>query len=116
MSDVRLYVDEDAGEAAVVEGLQARGFDVLTTAKADRLGTTDTEQLRFATENGRAIFTFNASDFTRLHGEFLDNEVDHAGIIVIPGQRYSVGEKIQRVAGLLSDVSAEDMVNRIEYL
>ena len=30
MSEVRLYVDEDAGETAVVQGLRARGIDVLT--------------------------------------------------------------------------------------
>jgi hypothetical protein len=105
MSEVRLYVDEDAGEAAVVQGLLARGFDVLTTADADRLGATDPEQLRFAAEHGRAIYTFNASDFARLHSEYLQNGIDHAGIIVIPEQRYSIGEKIRRLAGLLSGMS-----------
>jgi hypothetical protein len=30
MNRVRLYVDEDACETAVVEGLRARGVDVLT--------------------------------------------------------------------------------------
>ncbi len=31
MSQVRLYVDEDAEEHAVVQGLRARGVDLLTT-------------------------------------------------------------------------------------
>lgn len=35
MSEVRLYVDEDAGESAVVQGLRARGFDVLTAIEAN---------------------------------------------------------------------------------
>ena len=30
MSEVRLYADEDAGETAVVQGLRARGFDVVS--------------------------------------------------------------------------------------
>ena len=45
MSEVRLYVDEDAGENAVVQGLRARGFDVLTTIEAHRCGATDQDQL-----------------------------------------------------------------------
>ncbi len=31
---VRLYLDEDAGENAVVRGLRARGVDVLATANS----------------------------------------------------------------------------------
>lgn len=116
MSDVRLYVDEDASEIAVVEGLRARGFDVLTTSDANRLGTTDADQLQFSVEQGRSIYTFNASDFARLHSEYLQNGLEHTGIIVIPAQRHSIGEKIRLLGGLLSDVSAEDMVNRIEFL
>lgn len=36
--------------------------------------------------------------------------------IVIPDQRYSIGEKVRRLAALLSSVSAEEMVNRMEYV
>ena len=35
MSAVCLFMDEDAGEHAVVQGLRARGIDVLTTIEAD---------------------------------------------------------------------------------
>ena len=41
MSAVRLYVDEDASEQAVVRGLRARGIDVATTADAWRLHVLD---------------------------------------------------------------------------
>lgn len=116
MSEVRLYLDEDAGENAVVRGLRARGFDVLTTVEADRCGTTDGDQLTFAAEQGRTIYTFNVADFARLHREYLLHGIDHAGIIVLPDQRCSIGEKIRRVAGFLSRVAGEEMVNRIEYL
>lgn len=116
MSEVRLYVDEDAGEAAVVHGLRARGNDVLTTLEANRCGTTDAAQLIFATEHRRSIYTFNVGDFARLHDEYLKHGTDHAGIIVVPEQRYSIGEKIRRLAGFLSKVTAEQMVNRMEYL
>jgi hypothetical protein len=48
MSSVRLYVDEDASEMAVIVGLRARGVDLLTTLEAARLGTPDSDQLGYA--------------------------------------------------------------------
>ncbi len=116
MSDVRLYVDEDAGENAVVQGLRARGIDVLTTIEAHCCGATDPEQLSFAVQQGRAIYTFNVGDFARLHSEWISQGIDHHGIIVLPDQRYSVGEKIRRLGRLIAGITAEEMVNRIEYL
>jgi hypothetical protein len=54
-------------------------------------------------------------DFARLHSDYLARGDEHAGIIVIPDQRYSIGEKIRRLAGFISSVTAEEMVNRMEY-
>ena len=116
MSEVRLYVDEDAGETAVVRGLRARGLDVLTTIKAQRCGATDRDQLAFAVQHGRSIYTFNVGDFARLHREYLLRAIDHSGIIVLPDQRCSVGEKIRRLARSIGGATAEEMVNRMEYL
>jgi hypothetical protein len=110
VSAVRLYVDEDASEQAVVRGLRERGTDVVTTADVGRLGSTDSEQL------ARAVYTFNVGDFTRLHAQYLERGLRHAGIVVVPDQRCSVGEKIRRVARLVRSSSAEDMVNRMVYL
>ena len=116
MSKVHLYVDEDAGENAVVKGLRARGVDVLTTAEANLCGTSDKEQLEFAVQERRSIYTFNVGHFAHLHAQFLHEGIDHNGIIVLPDQRCSVGEKIRRLARFLSQVTAEDMVNRMEFL
>ena len=54
MSEVRLYVDEDAEEYAVVQGLRARGVDLLTTSEAGQCGASDPDQLAFAVKQGRA--------------------------------------------------------------
>ena len=116
MSEVRLYVDEDAGEYAVVEGLRARGVDVLTTVEANRLGTTDAEQLAFSIAQDRILYTFNVGDFAQLHREQLEQGIQHTGIIVIPDQRYSIGEKVRRLASFISGVTAEGMIDRMEYL
>ncbi len=116
MSELRLYVDEDAGEKAVIHGLRARGFDVLTTGEANRNGTSDRKQLVFASERGRCIYTFNVGHFARLHRENIHEGIDHCGIVVLPDQRCSIGEKIRRLAAFLSRTTAQDMVNRMEYL
>ncbi len=116
MSDLLLYIDEDAGEHAVVQGLRARNIDVLTTIEANLLSNDDLSQLAFATSIGRAIYTFNVGDFAKLHNDYLSQNKTHAGIIVIPDQRYSIGEKVRRLAGFVSRTSSEEMINRMEFL
>jgi hypothetical protein len=116
MSSVRLYTDEDAGQLAVVQSPRVRGVDLLTTVEANQCGTNDREQLAFAVKQGRAIYTFNIGDFARVHRDYLQQSIDHFGIIALPRQRYSVGEKIRRLTALISLVTAEEMMNRTEYL
>ncbi len=116
MSEIRLYIDEDACETAVVKGLRARGIDVLTTLQAGRSATDDQNQLSFATEQKRAIYSFNVRHFAKLHGEWLSQSLEHYGIIVLCDQDLSVGEKIRRLAELVGCLTSEEIVNRIEYL
>ena len=52
----------------------------------------------------------------RLHREYLEKGNSHAGIIVIPEQRYSIGEKIRRLAALVHSATAESMKDYIEFL
>lgn len=116
MSHIRLYVDEDAEEHAVVQGLRVRGVDLLTTSEAQRLGATDAEQLPFAAALRRTLYSFNVGDFASLHREYLRQGMRHFGVVVIPDQRCSVGEKVRRVAAFVSRLTADEMVSRMEYL
>ena len=99
-----------------MRGLRARGVDVLTTIEANQCGATDRDQLAFAAGQRRTIYAFNVGDFARLHRENLQEGIDHSGIIVLPDQRCSIGEKVRRLAKFISSVSSEEMVNRMEYL
>ncbi|MEH2256846.1 hypothetical protein [Nostoc sp.] len=45
MSQIRFYLDEDAGKKSLANGLYNEGIDVMTTAEADRLGSSDDSQL-----------------------------------------------------------------------
>jgi hypothetical protein len=113
---IRLYIDEDAMSRPLVNGLRARGIDVITVAEEKRRGLNDELQLEFATRQGRVLCTSNIGDFYRLHTEYLRQGKAHAGIIFIPQQRYGVGEQIRRLLKLISTKSAETMQSQVEFL
>jgi len=116
MSLIRLYFDADAMQRAVVQGLRARGVDATTAHEAGMAGATDEEQLEFARDQGRVLFSFNVSDFFRIQTEWLSQGKSHAGMILAPQQQYSVGERIRRLLKLNAALSAEDMRDRLEFL
>ena len=116
MSQVRLYIDEDAAEKPVVEGLRDLEIDVSTVLDSDSAGASDEEQLQFAAADGRCLYSLNVGDFCRLHSEYLKSGIEHAGIILIPRQRYSIGEKIRRISEFVESITADEMRNRLEFL
>jgi hypothetical protein len=116
VSQIRLYIDEDAIHRNVMAGLRARGVDVLTPVEAKMVSRDDEEHLDAATAAGRTIYSFNARDFYRIHTEWITAGRGHAGIILGEQQRYSAGEQIRRLAVLVTTLSAEDMQNRVEFL
>jgi hypothetical protein len=111
-----LYMDEDSVDHALVRALRARGTDVLTALDAGTIGLSDVEHLDWATNAGRVLCTFNVGDFWTLHSTYLTDGRSHAGIILMPQQRYGVGELLRRLLRLMAAVSAEAMANRAEFL
>lgn len=77
MSQIRLYVDEDSGDTALVRSLQNQAIDVITVLSANRRGYSDEAQLIWATEQGRVLYSSNIRDFYRLHTNFLLEEEGH---------------------------------------
>lgn len=116
MSQIRLYFDEDSGNMSLVEALRNEDIDVLTTPEANRMGYSDQDQLLWATQQNRIIYSFNMGDFCRLHNIFISDGVTHAGIIVVPRQSYSIGEQLRGILRLISEQSAEVMVNQLVFL
>ncbi len=116
MSQVRIYIDEDAMDSDLVAALRSRGVIVITALDAGLGETSDAEHLAFAAENGCVLYSFNASDFYRLHTEWTAAGREHAGIILGPQQRFSVGEQLRRILHLRTAISAEGMRNQAEFL
>ncbi len=76
----------------------------------------DEEQLAFASERECVLYTFNISDFHRLHTRWVGDGQEHAGMILAPQQRFSIGEQLRRILRLRAAMSAESMRNRVEFL
>jgi Tfp pilus assembly protein PilZ len=55
-------------------------------------------------------------DFCILHKAWVSQGISHAGIIVAPQQRYTLGEELLRLVRLTGSVTAEEMQDRIEFL
>jgi hypothetical protein len=112
---LRLYLDEDSMDRALVQALRARGLDVETAYEAGTIAQSDESQLRHAAEQRRVLVTYNARDFCRLHREFLLRNEGHMGV-VISDQSHSVGEALRRLLRLSGALSAEQMENHLEFL
>lgn len=116
MSKILLYIDEDAMDEDFVQALRIRNVDVLTVADAGMLNKSDEEQLAWARENYRVIFSFNARDFYRLHTTLIAQGLSHAGIILAPQQQYGIGDLMRGVLRLINTKSSEAMQGQVEFL
>ena len=68
---IDLYLDEDVN-VLVAKLVRARGFQVTTTQAAGQSGTTDANQLAFATSQGHAILTHNRVHFEALAQRYFE--------------------------------------------
>jgi len=113
---IQIYIDEDAVDRALVNALRSRGVTVTTALEAGLTGRPDEEQLAFATERECVLYSHNASDFHRLHTEWISAGREHSGIVLAPQQRFSVGEQLRRILRIRATASAGSVRNQIEFL
>lgn len=116
MSQVKIYIDEDATDSDLVAALRSRGVTVITALDAGLAEKSDDEQLAFAAEHGCVFYTFNVSDFYRLHTEWVGAGRELAGMILAPQQRFSVGEQLRRILRLRATTATVSMRNHVEFL
>ena len=98
---ISLYLDEDSRSNSLVHALRSRGVDTTTALEAQMLGSTDLEQLVWATIHGHVLYSFNIRDFFQLHSAFTEKGQPHAGIILAQQQSYSIGEQMRRLLKVL---------------
>lgn len=116
MSQIRFLIDEDAQHRGLLAALRARGVDVVAAADVGLGGVDDDAVLTQAANSGRALYTFNVGDFCHLHAKFMSQHRSHAGIVIVPRQRYTVGQQVRSLFQLINMRTAEDMRDRLEFL
>ncbi len=113
---IKLYFDEDALHRSLKQALRERGVDVLTAEEAGMRERDDEEHLDFASAQGRVLYSFNIGDYCGIHTEYIVSKKSHAGIILAPQQRYSIGEQMRRLMRIVNARTAEQMINQLEFL
>ena len=111
---IKLYLDEDTINRALIMALRSRNIDLVTAQEAEKLGRSDQEQLAYAVALNRTVFTFNTRDFVKLHIEYQSAGHHHAGIIV--SDQVQVGVIVRRLLKLLNARTAVEMQDWLEYL
>ena len=107
-----VYLDEDVS-VVVGDMLEARGFSIVTTRDAGRLGATDIEQLEYASSHGKTLVTHNRVDFEELHKRYLGEGRESWGIIVL-GRRHP-GALVASLLKLLNQLTADEFRNQLFY-
>ena len=112
----RLYFDEDSSDTDLLRALRLRGVEVVAAAGSGMQGQPDEAQLRWATQHQHVLYSSNRGDFLRIHSDLMRSGRSHYGIVLGVQQRYSVGEQMRRLLRLADKLSADEMINRIEFL
>jgi hypothetical protein len=107
---IQFHLDENVS-SAIGRGLRQRRIDVTTTPEIGFLSVSDEGQLKFASSQGRVIFTQD-SDFLRLH----NSGFKHAGIAYcIKGSR-SIGEVVRGLTLIWELLEPEEMYGHVEFI
>ena len=111
---VQFYFDEDA-DARLAEALRRRGYDVETTAEADRLAASDEEQLVHAAGRQRVFISHNIKHFPGLHAAWVEAGRSHGGIIILVGHS-AMSVWLRRMDTLLHRFLVEELENSLFFL
>jgi hypothetical protein len=111
-----LFLDEDSCDSDLVAALRNRDVDVTTVLEVGFQGHSDKDQLLWATNANRVIYTFNAKHFCHLHRIFVKSGQEHSGIIIGHQQRFPIGEQLRRILRVFNERSIDNMRNQIEFL
>lgn len=110
---IKLYLDEDVHKKAAI-ALRARGYDVISAHEVQNWGISDFQQLEYAISQGRAIFTFNKGDFTRLHKECIQRGKSHFGILL--SKQIPLNECNIRLTRFLYEHTSKEVKNNIHWI
>jgi predicted nuclease of predicted toxin-antitoxin system len=107
---VRFHLDEHI-DPDIARALRSRGIDLTTTVESGLRTATDGAQLAFAIREGRSFVT---GDFRML--ALLSGIEHHAGAVMLNRGRLSVSQQIRGLLLIYDVLTADDMVDHVEYV
>ncbi len=107
---LKLHLDECC-HAEIAKRLRLHGIDVTTTPESNLMSMTDEDQLEFARNAGRVLFTHD-TDFLAFHSQ----GVEHTGLAYSDRNLRSLGDMVRLLILLWELYDADEMVNRLEFL
>jgi hypothetical protein len=110
---IHVFTDEMVNPR-LATALLRQGYDAENCQRAGRAnqGISDEQQVMYATQQGRAILTFNVADFEQLDRRWKARGLAHHGIIV-SAQITNLQELIRRVKLHLDTYSPADQHNAV---
>jgi predicted nuclease of predicted toxin-antitoxin system len=111
-----IYLDHNVDPLLARDARNA-GYDAVAAVEVGNAALEDVDQLAWATSQGRCILTHDYDDYPVLAASWFRAGRDHAGIILCrQPPDISYGEMLRRLLRLLDTVTADEMVNRLEWL
>ncbi len=114
MAKLRIYTDENV-DVRVAEGLRRRGINAFSARERRSLGAKDEQHFERAKDLKAVIFTHDPH-FVEIAKKLVESGKGHYGIIFVEMYRFSLGECIRRLTLYAEVLSAEGMINQIEFL
>jgi predicted nuclease of predicted toxin-antitoxin system len=114
LAKLKIYTDENV-DIRVAEGLRRRGIEAASAHEEGCLGVEDEEHFARAAALKAAIFTHD-HHFVEIAMKKTQQGKEHYGVIFEEMHRASLGECIRRLALYADVLSAEEMMNVVEFL
>ncbi|MBI5669642.1 MAG: DUF5615 family PIN-like protein [Chloroflexi bacterium] len=109
-ASLRFYLDENL-PVAIAEQLRRRGIEAVTARDLDTLSDSDVNHLKRASEMGCVLCTYD-TDYVQL----AVSGVEHSGIVLGQPESHWIGEWVKALELMHGVYTADDMLNRVEYL
>jgi predicted nuclease of predicted toxin-antitoxin system len=111
-----IYLDHNV-DPLLAKDVRNAGYNAVAAVEAGNAPLADLDQLTWAADRGRCIITHDYDDYPRLAAEWFFEGRDHSGIILCrQPPDISYGEMLRRLLRLLDTLTADEMVNRLEWL
>ncbi|MDI6889477.1 MAG: DUF5615 family PIN-like protein [Thermodesulfovibrionales bacterium] len=114
MARLKIYTDENV-DIRVSEGLRRRGIKAFSAIEKGMVGASDIEHFKYASDLEAVIFTHD-HHFLEIANSLVKDGKEHWGVIFVEMNRFSIGECIRRLAVYAEVLTAEEMINHIEFL